>query len=222
MGHPRIDPLFEALLEHAIAISPVPDLVRARALARARATVSATSLSTKLPVSVGRTRRFPIAVAASLASLLGVAGTAGALLARARQRASTSPSSERAVPPARVVAPHDLRPMTAPQPAPVARARHVRHQAAAPESYEAELELLQRARASYAGRDFQDALVLLAEHARRFPNGRLAEEREALRVHSFAVCGRLDEARNAAGAFASRFPRSVLLPRLAEAVAAAR
>ena len=56
----------------------------------------------------------------------------------------------------------------------------------AQESYAAELALLQRAQVAYAGRDFPGALALVAEHARQFPNGRLAEEREALRVRSLA------------------------------------
>jgi hypothetical protein len=51
----------------------------------------------------------------------------------------------------------------------------------------------------------------IAEHARRFKDGRLTEEREALRVKSLAGLGRSDEARRAAAAFRARFPRSVLL-----------
>jgi hypothetical protein len=82
------------------------------------------------------------------------------------------------------------------------------------ESYAAELKLLNRAQAAYANRDFRGALTLVAEHARRFPNGRLAEEREALRVRSLAASGHPAEARRATAAFAERFPRSVLLPRL--------
>jgi hypothetical protein len=44
------------------------------------------------------------------------------------------------------------------------------------------------------------------------------EEREALRVRSLAGAGNMDQARRVFGAFASRFPRSVLLPRLRQAV----
>ncbi|HVV52381.1 MAG TPA: hypothetical protein VHO06_22130, partial [Polyangia bacterium] len=107
--------------------------------------------------------------------------------------------------------------------APVSSARTLRpHRSITPqESYAAELELLQRAQSEYASRDFADALVLVAEHGRRFPNGRLAEEREALRVRSLARAGRGDEARRALAAFARRFPRSVLLSRLQEAARAA-
>jgi hypothetical protein len=81
----------------------------------------------------------------------------------------------------------------------------------------AELDLLRRARGAYRARDFSGALLLLAEHDRRFPQGHLAEEREALHVRSLAGAGRADEARQAAAAFAARFPRSVLLSRVTQA-----
>jgi hypothetical protein len=76
-----------------------------------------------------------------------------------------------------------------------------------------ELELLGRAQAAYSHRDFGRAIGLIAELTRRFPNGHLAEEREALRVRSLSALGNTDEGRRAAAAFASRFPRSVLLPK---------
>ena len=76
----------------------------------------------------------------------------------------------------------------------------------------AELRLLRQARAAVAREDHAAALPFLAEHVRRFKNGRLAEEREALRVKALAGAGRLDEAQIAAAAFRARFSRSVLLP----------
>jgi len=86
----------------------------------------------------------------------------------------------------------------------------------AQESYAAELALLRRAQVAYAARDYSATAALVAEHTRRFPNGRLAEEREAVRVRSLAGAGRKDEAQRAAQEFAAHFPRSVLLPRLRE------
>jgi hypothetical protein len=76
----------------------------------------------------------------------------------------------------------------------------------------AELRLLRQARGAVARGDFAAALLPIAEHAHRFRDGRLAEEREALRVKALAGLGRTEEARRAAAAFAARFPRSVLLP----------
>jgi hypothetical protein len=63
-----------------------------------------------------------------------------------------------------------------------------------------------------AREDFAAALAPLAEHARTFKDGHLAEEREALRVKTLAGLGRMDDARRAAAAFEARYPRSVLLP----------
>jgi hypothetical protein len=77
-----------------------------------------------------------------------------------------------------------------------------------------ELALMREAQAAYASDDFQAALRLLAEHARRYASGRLVEEREALRVRALLHCGRSDEARRAFNAFAGRFSESMLLPSL--------
>jgi Tfp pilus assembly protein PilF len=73
------------------------------------------------------------------------------------------------------------------------------------------MRLLQEARAAVAREDFAPAMQLLAEHARRFKRGRLAEEREALRVKALAGLGRHDDARRAAAEFEANFPRSPLL-----------
>lgn len=75
-----------------------------------------------------------------------------------------------------------------------------------------ELLLLQGARAAVAAADFTTARDALQEHARRFPSGQLAEEREALRVKTLLGLGRSQEARQAARAFEARFPDSVLGP----------
>jgi predicted ATPase len=74
------------------------------------------------------------------------------------------------------------------------------------------LRLLRQARAAVARRDFTAALVRIAEHTRRFKDGHLEEEREALRVRALSGLGRTQEARRAADAFEASFPRSVLLP----------
>jgi len=80
--------------------------------------------------------------------------------------------------------------------------------------YALELEVLQPARAALARGDFSSALSSIAEHERRFPNGELTEEREALRVQALSGLGRTEEANRAAAAFRERFPGSVLLSRM--------
>ena len=86
-----------------------------------------------------------------------------------------------------------------------AKPPHPARPGAKSDPFTAELELLQRAHAAYTRHDFSVALTLVAEHARRFPNGHLAEQREALRVRSLAGAGRADEAHRAAARSRSGF-----------------
>jgi hypothetical protein len=218
----------EALVERGRTIRRLPDVVRARALARARATEAAAAADSPpaaaaaatAPAHVG-TRR--IAIAASMALLVGAGGAVAALVGHApARRDAAAVSSPRAVAPTRISVPQPALPssLVSEELIPPAKARHPARSLTPKESYAAELDLLQRAQVAFAGRDFSGALVLVAGHARRFPNGRLAEEREALRVRSLAGSGRADDARSAVAAFANRFPRSVLLPRLRQSAGA--
>ena len=223
------DPELETLLERGRIIRPVPDVVRARALARARAhaTTAAAPAVEDTSASPARSRRLRFALAASLAMIAGAAGTAAALYNHVHRVPEPAPSATLPAA-AQVHVPAPLQPLqplpTPSQPAPsapsvapfvrVAKPARAARPLTPQESYAAELDLLQRAQAAYAGRSFSRALALVVEHGRQFPNGRLAEEREALRVKSLAASGRADEAHSAAATFADRFPRSVLLPRL--------
>ena len=210
----------ESLMEQGRQVRPAPDVVRARLLVRARAAVAA-SRATPLPVLTApapwRGRR--IAFAAGALLLFGTAGAAAALYARVMRAPEIAPTIRAPEAP-------DVRASTPSLPpaearAPSARSQHPHRVLAPQESYAAELQLLQRAQSEYASHDFANALVLVAEHGRRFPNGRLAEEREALRVRSLARAGRADEARRSLAAFAGRFPHSVFLPRLQQAARSA-
>jgi hypothetical protein len=86
--------------------------------------------------------------------------------------------------------------------------------ASAHDSTALELAILKRARTAVAGGNFSAALGAIGEHQRRFPDGNLREEREALRVKALSGLGKNDEARAAAERFRERFPDSVLAPRL--------
>ncbi len=217
---PPFDSVLGPLLERARIIPPVASAVRARSLARARASLASTGVVPSAPrVSKGR-RALPIALAASIALVAGAAGAFAALRARVPRAPVPPPPVEPVTPSAARSTPGPSPEAPAASPATAAPARAVvkpqRPGRAVPaqDSYEAELELLQRAQAAYADRSFPSSLGLVDEHGRRFPNGRLAEEREALRVRSLRGSGRAEEATRAAAAFADRFPRSVLLPRL--------
>jgi hypothetical protein len=228
----RPSPEVRALLERERAIPPQPASVRARALARARA-ISASASKPAAPVSAGALSRRRWAGAAALLCVLGAA--VGAAAYQIRVRLAPLPSNRLAGPTVRAAAPvlalspsAVAAPVDASVPAParaavssatvlratvlratVLRATVLRAKA---EAGREELPLLRQARAAVAQNDFAAALPPLVEHARRFKDGSLAEEREALRVKALAGLGRIEEARREAAAFGARFPRSVLLP----------
>ena len=79
-----------------------------------------------------------------------------------------------------------------------------------------ELRVLRPAQQAVARQDFATALAAIAEHQRRFPSGRLAEEREALRVKALLGLGRDADAQQAGATFRKRFPRSALHERMGE------
>jgi hypothetical protein len=207
------------LLEAGRIIPPLPDVVRARALARANASASAAVVAPPLrePARFSGGRVAALAVAASLLLAVSTAGAVAIIRALDSEPRSTVPPTS---PGAALPQPAISFPQPSEAPAnPLVRTRpkRVLRAPTARESYRAELHLLQQAHTAYAGHDYGDALVVVAEHARRFPNGHLAEDREALRVKALMGAGRTEEANAAARSFGRRFPRSVLLPRLVPA-----
>ncbi|MCK6550708.1 hypothetical protein L6R52_33030 [Myxococcota bacterium] len=75
-----------------------------------------------------------------------------------------------------------------------------------------ERRLIEQARAALARRSAEDAARTLDAHAERYPSGRLAEERDALRVVVMVRLGRREEASELARRFIERYPESVLRP----------
>jgi hypothetical protein len=201
------------LLEHERRLVALPTVTRARALARARAALAA-SVGRPSPAVVATTSR---ARSPRLSRWLAAAGVAFVAGAASGVAAYGLGLRSRAVPPAvvetppaplstlgRAAAPAATRePLVLDPPGPRSLTRA--------DAVHAELRLLARARAAVVREDFAAALPLLAEHARRFRKGRLAEEREALRVKALAGLGRDRDAARAAAAFEARFPRSPLV-----------
>jgi hypothetical protein len=204
---PPFPPDVQALLDHERAIPELPATVRARALARARAALVAGVARVDRPTAVAPAPRTRWAAAAAVICVLG--GAVGAAAYQVRARLAPPPSPQ--VTPAPVAAPRPVPIVQAePEPAPAPEPAVSRPSPA--DLARAELRLLRQARTAVAREDYASALSPIAEHARRFKDGRLAEEREALRVKALASLGRTEEARRAAAAFKARFPRSVLLP----------
>ena len=214
-----LEPLFEA----AKGLDRVSDVARARIRARTRATVAAASGSTHPATTHQPTSRSRLALAAGVAFVLGATGTAAAFLGHGAAVPRTVPTAPTTpvprLPPMVNTVADDGRVIPSIDTAPVvkaATARHHRRASSVSDARTAELALIQKAQAAYTDGNLPNALELLAEHGRRFPNGRLAEEREALRVRSLEGCGRSADAHRALQAFADRYPQSILLPHLRE------
>lgn len=77
-----------------------------------------------------------------------------------------------------------------------------------------EAALLGRAQSALAAGRHAEALAVLDEHARRFPSGVLAHEREAARWLALCGSGRGDAARGPVSAFLAEHPGSPLAARL--------
>jgi hypothetical protein len=78
-----------------------------------------------------------------------------------------------------------------------------------------EVQLLRAARAALAGSPAK-ALRLTEEHARRFGNGRLVQEREVIRISALQRLGRTREAAVLQRKFDERFPGSAHRRKLGE------
>jgi len=232
-----------SLLERERALPAQPPDVRERAVLRARAALRATSIIAPVRAPLARARwLIAAAVVLLAANLLGAAlrakrHAAQSALGGAPRLAGESPLKKRA--PAMGVAgqlPSERADDTArerselgaraaalseperaalPAPKPQASAPHP---VTAVEAYALELKWLGPARPAVARGDYAAALAAIGAHARRFPAGRLAEEREALRVQALVGLGRANEAQRAAHAFQARFPASILLSRMKEPV----
>jgi hypothetical protein len=213
-----LSPEIAALLASERSIEPEPEAVRRRALLRARA--AARWQNGKPGPSAGRWGfwgRIP-PVAAAAAICLVITALSAAVLRATRRTAEPAASprqpepacapvtsaKETHHPAAAASAEVEAEPETKTEPVGAARS------AFREEGYAGELRLLQPARQAVSSGNFAVALSSIAAHERRFPHGRLAEERDALRVKALRGLGRADDARRAAADFRKQFPRSVL------------
>jgi hypothetical protein len=84
-----------------------------------------------------------------------------------------------------------------------------------------EREVLDAARAALAHGQPDDAIVALQEHARRWPHGQLAEEREVVLIQALVAAGRTSEAQARAARFHQAFPKSIFAPAIDAALESA-
>jgi hypothetical protein len=109
-----------------------------------------------------------------------------------------------------------------PQPAPVPVAPEIPVPPPTPETLGDERALLDGARLALVHRRTADAQALLLRHAKLFPAGRLAEEREALSIRVLVLQGRLSEARLRARRFKVEHPGSIQQPGIDQALRSGR
>jgi hypothetical protein len=169
-------------------------------------------------------------VGASVAKLVAVIAGAGLIAGGAAMLASNSGGDESPQTPAKVapkgaspaaapvealppqpqppapVAPELSEPPEDPAPAHAAPAKAGKSTSSAA-GVKAEAALLERARSLVASNPAQ-ALAITRDHARRFPGGLLAQEREVIAIEALRKLGQQDEANQRATRFKSAYPGS--------------
>ncbi len=209
---------------------PEDEELKFRALQRAKAALDGERSSSVrvVPWNEGepRYRRSRAArVALLAAALLAIAGIAAAGIYVARVHAPAphgqTPEARPAVAGAAVQAtskPAQSAMLETEPAAPLSSARvlpapsgRTSHRLGGAQEYALEVRLLEPARTDIARGDYNKALRAIAAHQQQYPNGQLAEEREALRVRALWAMGNQSAAQVAAAAFRNRYPRSALL-----------
>jgi hypothetical protein len=228
---PPLEKDVRALLDRAGDILPAPVDVQERVLARVEALVLPTwgggadngagVHPGAVATHIGVLRRLlPFAATFALGSAVGAAAMHAAerphakavvhsvpaasyvdSLASSNPTASSSPSSSAL--------------SSSPSPGPPARS-----QPSSDTGLALERAGLDVARAAIERGDGATALTATREHERRFPNGLLVQEREAMAIRALVMLGRGNEARARALRFRTGFPGSMLLPAIESAVAA--
>lgn len=165
-------------------------------------------------LSAGLKAKLVVAAIAGAVGALGGAATHAALTAPKKTPAPASSTSARAVLPLPVTVASAAPPVQAPSaeaappPAPSVSAPS-RTSGSSAATLRAERLLLERATTALVRNDATSALAALREHARRFPRGELAEEREVLLVRALRASGQSDAANERAQDFKRQFPSSL-------------
>jgi hypothetical protein len=217
----------EALFESERRISLEPDELRLRVVTRARASLPRNLRLQPVAHTTGprRLRWRELAISAFLLSGVCAAAFYAGYVSKSghvEARAATQVTASFAPVPSVIGAPSAMPPVmdaeTLHADAPHEKSKSVlfAKPTTAIEAYILEVRVLQPARQAVAEQKYVSALRAVAEHQRRFAAGKLAEEREALRIRALLGLGRIPEAQRAGAAFRSHFPNSALLERIDE------
>jgi hypothetical protein len=192
--------------------------VGASSAARARV-ASRLARSIAMPPRVVRSHGWSkVQVAAPIAAFVaGAIGTALVMNARPPRERAVYVDRVVTVPSAPSSSPSVVAPMIDLSSSPPAPS-HAPSSASPPATLADEQSVLDVARAALGRGDGASALSASNAHARRFPNGQLAPEREAIAIQALMLLGRSDDARARANRFRTAHPGSALLPAIDEAI----
>lgn len=214
-------------LSSTLALSPLPVPAPAPPAGSA---AGASGAASHAPAAIATTSAWTAAKLAPIALAFVLGGASGAVITArvlksevapaALQPAHPEPPREQAVAPAPPVIPAPIETPAAPgvEPPVIAAPPHKPEAVAAPDRAEtdrdlrAERELIALARRALAEGHAADALAALERHDRRFARGRLAEERDSLRVPALVMLGRVSDASARAAQFHTRYPSSLFAP----------
>jgi hypothetical protein len=225
----------EALIAYERIVVSKPEIVRARVLARARESLRSADLAGIEPSRASVRIRWVLFAAA--AGVLLTASVAVALQVILRPGVTPTPvgraSQHLPVVPPPSEAEASIAPTLAPKTIPAfgdlstgistpktSALSHRVNPAGKEHNGIEEIRLLELARQSDARGDYASVLGIADDHERSYRDGRLAEEREVLRVKALVGLGRGDDARHVAARFRRQFPRSVLLQTIEDMLAA--
>lgn len=237
-GHDDDTPIDRSLIDAALPALESTDADKARvrravlgaiaSSATVAGAASAQATTAAASTSAGSGLAFGLAWKVGL-GIVAIGAVAGAVSLGVGTRAPEHESAPSVAPPVPEPAHVDEAPVepaaeTAPAiaapPDPVARRERPPHATAvstapptqsAPEvdSVLEEARLVARANAAIEAHDGVAALAILAEHARRFPEGQLREERFADRILALCETGDVERARREAASFLNVFPASL-------------
>jgi hypothetical protein len=189
----------------------------AAASATATSAASATAEAGASAVVAGALRAKLVAAVMSAAIVGGAVGAAGHAWVSSKSAPVAPPAPAPAAPKVVPVASTEPLPTVAPEPpasaapsaTPPSSAPRTEERARGARSLRAERLLIETASAALVRGDNASAIAALRRHARTFPNGDLAEEREVLLVKALSASGDDAAAKRRAKDFKHKFPGSL-------------
>jgi hypothetical protein len=225
MNHAELGPEEKSLIAAARDAQAPSEVQRARVRRGLQAKLAAGVAAPSLAASTALAMAGKIGVGVALVAAVG-AGTAYFVAARPGTKASSGEVRTTTVANAPAETPVterlgaaslDSQPAGDLRPVPARSTNHVRRRETSPRpavDLAGELALLTEVNAAIQGGSIAQAGELLRTYDRRFPFGKLTEERAAAGILVLCAAGRTQSARSEAHRFIARWPRSPLVARI--------